>query len=111
MPSEENLAPPAYSEWYQQGAELARDGKWDEALVLYERCLEIYPDGVEAWHEKAVALNRLGRHQEALEAFNRVIELRVKHELVEYGGVNLLGRWGKRPRQAPPSPPPGKINK
>jgi len=61
------------------------------------------------WHEKAVVLNRLGRHEEALEAFERVIELRVKHELVEYGGMNLLGRWGKRRRQSPSSPS-GKSN-
>jgi len=109
IPAEKN-PPPVYSEWYQQGTDLARDGRWGEALVFYERCLEIYPSGVEAWHEKAVTLNRLGRHQEALAAFDRVIELRVKIELAEYGGMNFLGRWFKRPR-SPLPPIPDKSNK
>jgi len=109
--SEENPAPPAYSEWYQQGTELVREGKWSEALVLYERCLQVNPNGIEAWHEKAVVLNRLGRHEEALEAFERVIELRVKRELAEYGGMNLLGRWGRRTRKPPPQTPLNNNNR
>lgn len=110
MEPKEDKEPTAYSEWYRQGTDLAREGKWEEALVLYERCIEVYPGGIEAWHEKAVALNRLGRHKEALESFERVIQLRVKHELKEYGGMNLLGRWGRR-RQSDPKPPSGKVNK
>ncbi|MEW6141889.1 MAG: tetratricopeptide repeat protein [Chloroflexota bacterium] len=106
MKPEEEQVPPVYSELCRRGADLAQEGKWSEALVLYEQCIQVYSKGIEAWHEKAGVLNRLGRHEEALEAFERVIELRVKQELTEYGGMNILGRWVKRIKK-PSSDIPG----
>lgn len=52
-----------------------QDGKYDEALNLFEKGLELYPDDNRLWNQKGVALRSLGRYNEAIECFNKSLEL------------------------------------
>lgn len=46
---------------------LAKLGRWDEALAIYEKKLEIHPMNAEALVGKSKCLNALGRWEDALE--------------------------------------------
>ncbi|MGQ0795002.1 MAG: tetratricopeptide repeat protein [Nitrosopumilaceae archaeon] len=59
----------------QKGKSLVQDGKYDEALNLFEKALELYPDDNRLWNQKGVALRSLGRYNEAIECFNKSLEL------------------------------------
>ncbi len=59
-----------------QADELVDQGKYEEALVLYDQALTLEPTRLPlAWTGKGVALNRLGRYEEAVTAFDTAIAL------------------------------------
>jgi len=52
--------------WYNEGTEMGKLGRWEEALKRYDRALEINPQGAEAWVGKGWTLGNLDRAEEAL---------------------------------------------
>jgi tetratricopeptide (TPR) repeat protein len=62
----------AYS---KEGDILAMVGKFEEAIVHYDRAIEVDPENSEAWTRKAIALKALGRTREALECVERALDL------------------------------------
>ncbi|MBC8200615.1 MAG: tetratricopeptide repeat protein [Planctomycetes bacterium] len=46
----------------------AEDGRWDEAIGLYQEALQQNPDLYEAWHRYGFALARIGKNDEAARA-------------------------------------------
>ncbi len=70
------MDPEVISDAYaRQGDALAVAGKYDEAIVLYDRAIEVYPESCEAWTRKATALRMVGRQREALECLERAIDI------------------------------------
>ncbi|MGE5302749.1 MAG: tetratricopeptide repeat protein [Alphaproteobacteria bacterium] len=53
------------------GWSLYRQGRFEEALAVFDECLALRTDGVHAQENKARALTRLGRVGEALEAWKQ----------------------------------------
>lgn len=53
------------------GWSLYRQGRFEEALAVFDECLALKIDGVHAQENKARALTRLGRFGEALEAWKQ----------------------------------------
>lgn len=47
--------------------------RFEEALDLYEKGLERYPDDLKLMYRKAAALNKLARHQEALDVCDQIL--------------------------------------
>jgi len=62
----------AYS---RKGDALALAGKFEEAIALYDRAIEVDPECCEAWTNKAIALNVLGRTRESLECVERALDI------------------------------------
>lgn len=62
----------AYS---KEGDTLAAAGKFEEAIVLYDRAIEVDPENSEAWTRKAIALKALGRIREALDCVEHALDL------------------------------------
>jgi tetratricopeptide (TPR) repeat protein len=59
-----------------QADELVDQGKYEEALVLYDQALSLEPTRLPlAWTGKGVALSRLGRYEEAITALDTAISL------------------------------------
>jgi len=50
-------------------------GASEEAILSYEKVLEIEPDFSTAHHNRALALSGIGRQEEAVEGFKKAIEL------------------------------------
>jgi tetratricopeptide (TPR) repeat protein len=58
------------------GFALAGMGRWQEAIPLYERQLQLMPDDAEAENSLGLALARVGRVQEAIARFERAVQLK-----------------------------------
>ena len=75
--------------------ELSNLGRHAEALVAWERAIELDPKNAIPWSNKGNDLSELGRHSEALAAFNRAIELNPKLAITWTNkgyALNELGR-------------------
>ena len=61
--------------WYKKGNSLARQKKDEQALVAYEKAIQIKPNYADAWLEKGHSLNRLQRYPEAVNSYQEVIKI------------------------------------
>lgn len=59
--------------WYNKGEALYALGKYDEAMKVINKTIEINPQLAGAvLYDKGLIFNKLGRHEEAIEAFSNV---------------------------------------
>ncbi len=59
----------------EHAVKLAVQNRWDEAVTVNRKILELFPDDVEALNRLGRALTELGKYSEALEAYQRALEL------------------------------------
>src|SRR5262245_46302478 len=59
----------------EQGSELLKLGKTEEALAIFSHLVEVVPARADSWGFRGVALSRLNRHQEALDDFRKSLAL------------------------------------
>ena len=71
------------AELVKQGQELAKNGKPDEALVLYERAVELNPNFYQAQLFLGVALDLQGKYEEARKHLAKAIELASQEQTVQ----------------------------
>jgi tetratricopeptide (TPR) repeat protein len=62
-------------EWYNKGYSLHSLGRFEEAIVCYNKVLEISPRHKDAWNNKGNSLHSLGRFEEAVVCYNKAIEI------------------------------------
>jgi tetratricopeptide (TPR) repeat protein len=93
--------------WYQRGLQSAGEGSYKEALLAYDKAIQIDPENVGAWDGKALALKYLSfaendtdKYNESLEAYDKAIELYDRKieanpqdtNALYYKGLALTGR-------------------
>ena len=61
------------------GNELLSQGKYEEAISLYDSRLSVDPKDVEALNNKGVALHHLGRFEEAISTYDKALVLDPKY--------------------------------
>jgi hypothetical protein len=61
--------------WLEKGNYLYEQGRYDEAVVFYDRSLLLNPQLDAAWFNKGNALYMQGNYDKALQAFDRTIEI------------------------------------
>ena len=61
--------------WFDLGIKQASAGDLDEAIISWEKALELNPNLAEAWHNRGSALGRLGNYPEALESFEQTLKI------------------------------------
>jgi tetratricopeptide (TPR) repeat protein len=71
------------AELVRQGEELAKSGKPDEALALYERAVELNPNLYQAQLFMGVALDLQGKYEEARKHLAKAIELASQEQTVQ----------------------------
>jgi Flp pilus assembly protein TadD len=52
-----------------------RIGRYEDALIYYDRAVELNPQNGKAWHDRGRLLENLGRKDEAEKCFKRAKEL------------------------------------
>lgn len=58
-----------------KGMDKVRQGEYDEAVLIYDRILEMNPENTYAWNNKGVAQFKAGRPDEAIESYNRSLQI------------------------------------
>lgn len=82
-------------EWCNKGVSLGRLGKRQEAIVCYDKAIEINPVYANAWVSKADALNRLDKLQEAIVCYDKAIEINPRYAYAWYNKGDALYRLDK----------------
>jgi len=55
-------------DWFDKGADLSNQSKYDEAVRALDKAIEINPQYAEAWAKKGNAFAAQGKYNEALQA-------------------------------------------
>ena len=77
--------------WWNQGYEQAMAGDWVDAIVCWEKALDIAPDFYSAWYARGLALSELGRLEEAIASFDKALQIKPdKHEAWYNRGIALF---------------------
>jgi tetratricopeptide (TPR) repeat protein len=87
--------------WHRKGIVLDNLGRYEEALQVYDKALELKPNDFDAWHRKGGTLDKLGRYEEALLAIDKALKLKpdVSNAWHRKGGTLVkLGRYRRPPR-------------
>ncbi|HVP96089.1 response regulator [Methanoregula sp.] len=79
----------------EQANTLSVMGKFEEAILEYQKALKIRSSNIQAWHNMGVILEKLGRNEEALDAFNKALEINTRSpETLRHKG-EVLKKLGK----------------
>lgn len=84
-----------HNSWYVLGNENAKNGNNEDALIAYDKALELDPDHVSTLNNKGIILARLKRFDEAIECYDRAIEIDPKYANAWYNKANTLRNFGQ----------------
>ncbi len=85
----------ADNSWYSAGNERAKEGNNEDALIAYDKALEIDPNHVSAWNNKGIVLSRLKRFEEAIACYDKAIEINPQYANAWYNKANALRNFGQ----------------
>jgi DNA-binding response OmpR family regulator len=71
-----------------------REGKYAEAISLFDRAIESDPNMAYAWHDRGVCLRELGDDEAALRNFDKAVELMPAEEELLFTRAEMLKRIG-----------------
>jgi len=78
-----------------QADRLVKEGRYEEAIALYDRAIRMGSKPATAWTSKGVAFKRLGRLDEAMRCHNVALKLNPKNEIAWCNKGDILFRAGK----------------
>ncbi len=61
--------------WNFKGRTLYNLGRYDDAIMCYDKAIGIDPDNADSWNNKGRAMYFLGRYYEAITSLNKAIEI------------------------------------
>jgi tetratricopeptide (TPR) repeat protein len=81
--------------FFDLGLELEHQGRFEEALVSYDKALELKPDDVEALNGRGNVLKALGRTDAALASYDEALALNPNYAAARYGRGCQLQEVGR----------------
>jgi tetratricopeptide (TPR) repeat protein len=94
-PDEADIRDFSVSDWISIGTANWEGRHYAEALLAFEKTIEIDPSYYNAWINKAMCLSSLGRAGEAIEACNRAIKIYPSHPRAWNDLGFYLGKLGR----------------
>lgn len=82
-------------DYYNEGVSLYDQGRYSEAIIKFDRSLEIDPTNKEAWLYKGLSLDDLGRYPEALICYDKAIAIDPYYVIPWYNKGIILGNQGR----------------
>jgi tetratricopeptide (TPR) repeat protein len=61
--------------FYEQGLEQAQAGKFDEAIKLFSKSIELQPEDYYSWYNRGIAKSMLNNYEDALFDFEQTVKL------------------------------------
>lgn len=86
------------NKWYNQGEMLANLGRYEEALVCFDKAVEVQPDDYAAWVFRGVVIIHLNRPEDALKSCNKALEIQnsdVQAWIFRGVALHRLGRYAE----------------
>jgi len=83
-------------DYLNQGKDLLAQGLYQEAIVAYDKAIDIKPDKYEAWVFRGGTLHLLGKYQDAIASYDKAIEIEPDYaEVWALRGIALseLGKY------------------
>ena len=77
-------------EWYFKGLDFGVEGKYNEAIMCYDKAIEIDPEFVYAWYNKGLALYYTGKYKEAIKCYDKAIKLDPNYSPAKAGKEEAL---------------------
>ncbi|MCU0515728.1 MAG: tetratricopeptide repeat protein [Oscillatoria sp. Prado101] len=74
----------------QEGDRLLAAKRYEEAIAVYERALQLKPNACYAWQQRGEAMRRLQRYPEAIASCNKAIEFSA-NPISRYQALNAKG--------------------
>ena len=74
----------------QQGHDQLEREQYQEAIVSFDKVIEVKADNLQAWYNRGVALFQLGRYQEALDSYDKALEIQPDYHYAWYCRGNAL---------------------
>lgn len=84
-----------HNSWFSAGNDSAKQGNNEDALIAYDKALEIDPNHTSAWNNKGIVLSRLKRYEEAIACYDKAIELDPKYANAWYNKANALRNFAQ----------------
>ncbi len=78
-----------------QADRLVKEGRYEDAVALYDRAIRMGTKPATAWTSKGVAFKRLGQYAEAMRCHNVALKLNPKNEIAWCNKGDILFRAGK----------------
>ena len=66
---------PTAENFVNEGDDFYAEGRYQEALVAYDKALEIDSDSHDAWNNRGWALDQLGKYSEALDSHDKALNI------------------------------------
>lgn len=65
--------PPSFKECYNNGLNLIKEKKYEEAVAYFNKALEIEPDNLQAWNSKGNALYSSSKYEESIKCYDKIL--------------------------------------
>jgi tetratricopeptide (TPR) repeat protein len=75
------------------GTTLQEQGRYEEALKVFDKAIQLSPDNAELWRQRGDILVQLQRHDQALPSYQHVLTLNPDHPDALYKSGVLLGQF------------------
>ena len=74
-----------------EGSNLVNKQKFDEAIIIFSKVIDLDPKWAEAWNKRATVLYMIGKFQKSQDDIDKVLELEERHfgALAGQGLVNI----------------------
>ena len=87
-------------DWRLKGNDLFRNGAYEEALICYEKALEINRNYSLAWNNRGSVFGMLKRYEEALLSYEKALEIQPNDDMAWKNKAKILGSKFNRYEEA-----------
>ena len=82
------------SKYYFDNANIfCLEGKYEEAIVYYNKAIELNPNNSAAYNDRGFTKYYLGQYEDSIKDFNKVIELTPNYTNAYYDRGNAKKNW------------------
>ncbi len=85
----------SFGYFYQEGLKLEQEGRYEEAIALFERALKVIPDNIDARIELAQTLSWIREYRRAEEEYRKALDYQPHHFDAQFGLAQTLA-WQAR---------------
>ena len=81
----------ASNEYVKYGEDMANAGRLEEALVYFDKAIQLNPNNDFAWGDRGLILDKQGKTEESLVSFSKAIEIDPKNAITWHNkGLTLI---------------------